>query len=376
MERVTARRPSLIWDETWASWALPLVASSIAAALVGGAGARGADAQRGVAFVVGPALLLVTLHARSGGYLHDDGLAATLPLPVAPRRRFAAAHRVHLVGLGWQALLGALAMAVAARDTTAALGLVASFLALVGCAALVEPVSAGASAWLGRRVPAESLGGQLQRTLGGGWTLPEAVVHLWAPALALGLAAALAMPMQLAIDRLFDGLAVSQGHAGACAAAFAIALGLRLAAPMLYAGGVFEAVPWLRQAIRTLAGPPTPADAPRWIAWVRDPVLRLTILQHQRLTPVPMLRLVVLLVAAGIVTFADATPGPAQLGAVIGTAALWLLPAAALRRHREAKRRLLSAMPVRDTTRAAWACLLAPVMLATIPIGIRLAVVA
>lgn len=371
MERVPARRASLIWDETWASWALPLVASSIAAALVGGAGVRGADAQRGVAFVIGPALLLVTLHARCGGYLHDDGLAATLPLPIAPRRRFAAAHRVHMIGLGWQALLGAIAMAVAAADETAALSLVANYLTLVGCAALVEPLCSGASAWLGRRVAAESFAGQLQRTLGGGWTLPEAVVHLWAPALGLGLAAALAMPMQLALDRVFDDQLVSRGHLGACAGALALALVLRLVAPRLYAGGVFEAVPWVRQAIRTLAGPPTPTAAPRWLAWVRDPALRLTILQHQRLTPVPMLRLLVLIVAAFVVASADTAPSPAALGVVVGAAALWLLPAAAMRRHRAAKQRLLAAMPVRDPTTAAWACLLAPVVLATMPVATR-----
>jgi hypothetical protein len=372
MQPVAARRVSLVWEQAWASWALPLVASSIAAALVAGAGARGVDAQRGVAFVVGPALLLVTLHARSGGYLHDDGVAATLPLPIAARRRFAAAHRVHMIGLGWQALWGAAAMAIAAADLRTAIGLVATFAALIACAALVEPLASGASAWLGRRVPPDGFAAQVQRTLGGGWTLPEAVVHLWAPALGLGLAAALAMPLQLAIDRWFDGLPVARGHLGACAGALGCAVAARLLAPRLYAGGVFEAVPWLRQAIRTLAGPPVPPPAPRWLAMLRDPALRLLVLQHQRLTPVPMLRLAILFVAAGIVASADAAPGPAAVGSVVGAAALWLLPAAAVRRHRLAMQRALAAMPIRDPRRAAWACLLVPVLLATAPVAARM----
>ena len=45
------------------------------------------------------------------------------------------------------------------------------------------------------------------RALGGGWTIPEAVVHLYAPALGVGLVALLAMPGQLWLDRRVDGRA-------------------------------------------------------------------------------------------------------------------------------------------------------------------------
>jgi hypothetical protein len=209
---VVKRSPLDPWEQAHASVALPVVAAGIAAALLGAAAPLGAESQRSVAFALGPAVMLVTLHARTAAYLHDDGLGATLPLPIAVSRRFAAAQRRHLVGLAWQAAWGALAFALAGTDGATRLVLVLDWLALVVACALVEPLGAAASAWMGRRVPPESLAGQLQRSLGGGWTLPEAVVHLWAPAIALSLAAGLAMPVQLAIDRWADAQAVASSH--------------------------------------------------------------------------------------------------------------------------------------------------------------------
>jgi hypothetical protein len=369
---VASRSPLDPWEQAHASWALPIVAAGIAGALLGGAAPLGAESQRSVAFALGPAVMLVTLHARTASYLHDEGLAATLPLPIAPVRRFAAAQRRHLVGLAWQGAWGAIAFAIAGADMATRLVLVLDWLALVVMCALVEPVGAAASAWMGRRVPPESVAGQLQRSLGGGWTLPEAVVHLWAPAIALSLAAASAMPLQLAIDRWADAQSVASTHLVACAVAIAIAVVLRLIAPVIYARGVFDAVPWLRQAMRTLAGPPTPQQAPRWIAAIRDPALRLALLQHQRLTPVPMLRLAMLVGTALVLTFKASVPDLAQTGILAGLVALWLVPATALQRHAAAKRRLFAPLPIRDARGRALACLLAPVAVAVVPVAIRI----
>lgn len=359
------------WEDARASWALPIVASAIGASLLVAAAPLGIDAQRSVAFALGPAIMLVTLHARTVGYLHDDGLAATLPLPVPTARRFAAAHRRHGVGLLWQAAWGAVAFAVGGTEPSRAAVLVADWLALVGACALVEPAAAAVGAWLGRRVDPESVAGQLQRSLGGGWTLPEAVVHLWAPALGLALGAALAMPWQLAIDRWADAQSIGRGHVGVCVTALAIAIAIRLAAPAMYGRGLFDAVPWLRQAMRTLAGPPVPQTAPRWITAIRDPALRLVVLQHQRLTPVPQLRLAVLLGTAAWLVVRERSPGVAQLGILAGLVTLWLVPATVLLRHAPARRRLFAALPVRDPSTRAWACLLAPVVLAIAPVAFR-----
>jgi hypothetical protein len=246
---------------------LPVVAATIVALATTAVATAPLATQRGLVFVLAPLLLLVTLHARTAGYLHDDAVSLTLPMPIAGRDRFAAAHRRHLGGWAWQSAWGLAAIGIGARlgggERTVALALVLDVAAVMLAALAIEPLGAAIAARLGQRVPAESFAAQLQRSLGGGWTLPEAVVHLYAPAVALGLAAALAMPVQLAIDRAIDGQAVGPNHLIICATAGLLALGLRLLAPWVYAHGVYDAVPWLREAMRTLAGPSAPEPAPR-----------------------------------------------------------------------------------------------------------------
>lgn len=356
---------------------LPMVAAAVVTLALGSARHLGLPAARGLAFTLVPAALLVTLHVRTSGFLHDDGVAATLPLPVPPATRFALARARHLRGLALQTLWLTIAIGVAARAFTDA---VAPTLALVAdawvvCLAAVgtEPMGAAIAAHLGRRQGDGSLGAQLQRSLGGGWTLPEAVVHLYAPAFSLALAAALAMPAQLAIDRVADGLALPRGLLVACGLAALVVLVLRTAAPRVYARGVFDAVPWLREAMRTLAGPPTPEPAPRWIGAVSDPVLRLLLLQHLRLTPVPRLRLWALLGCAGVLALRGRPLGAAELGLLVATAALWLLPAAAVLRERDARARLLAPLPVRPAGARALALLLAPVVISLVAVALRTA---
>lgn len=340
---------------TW-SLALTAVASS------------GLATQRSLVFVMGPLVLLSTLHARTGGYLHASGHLSTFALPIDPRARFVAARARHLRALAVSIAWGALAIAVAVpalgrRDLVHA-GLVVDWLALGVLAACIEPFAAATAAFLGRRLPAEHPGTQLQKSLGGGWTLPEAVVHLYAPALGLGLAVALALPVQLAVDLSIDAVATGRGLLIACTGAVGLALGLFAIAPVAYRGGVFESIPWLAEATRTLAGPPVPEPAPGWIVRLRDPMLRLVLLQHQRLTPLPRLRLLALVGVAIAFAVRGKPLAVAHLGVLLGLVALWLVPALALVRQRERRARALGALPVTSRRAIGSVLLAAPVVLA------------
>ncbi|MBX7080587.1 MAG: hypothetical protein K1X88_15425 [Nannocystaceae bacterium] len=372
----TPRRHALLAEVPPVHAALPVVAAALVALAIGaGARASGLPAARSLVFALVPAALLVTLHVRTSGFLHDDQLAATLPLPIAPARRFGLAAARHARGLAaamlW--LLGGIALGAAplGLGAPALCGLLLDALA-VGVASLAtEPFGAAVAARLGRRQPPGSWAEQLQHKLGGGWTLPEAVVHLYAPAGSLGLAGLLALPVQLAIDRAVDGHALLVGLGAAMLLAAAIAVGLRLAAPVLYRGGVFEAVPWLREAMRTLAGPPVPERASRWIAAVADPALRLVLLQHERLTPAPRLRLVLLLATAVVLALRGTPLSAGEVGLALALCALWLVPAAALLRHGAVRRAALAALPVRSPTTRARALLAAPVAVMLASIAIR-----
>jgi hypothetical protein len=244
-------------------------------------------------------------------------------------------------------------------------GLLFDFVWLVTIAAVLEPAVPAISAYLGRRVPQQSTAGRLQVGLGGGWTIPEAVVHLYAPAAGIGLAAALAMPGQLLADRIADGHTWAPSWTGVAAACLGVALVGRVAAPRLYAVGLFGSVPWVVEATRTLAGPPIPDDAPRWLGLVRDPALRLWLLQLWRVTPVPTLRLVALLGWAAYVAGAAAVDVPrlAVLGALC---ALWLVPAGAVARLRPGRARVFAPLPVSADTvdRRGWMLAAAPAVVA------------
>jgi hypothetical protein len=341
-----------------ATWSLALTAVA----------ASGLATQRGLVFVMGPLVLLATLHARTGGYLHAPGHLFTFALPIDPRARFVAARARHLRALAVSIAWGVVAIAVAVpalgrRDLVHA-GLVLDWLALGAFAACIEPFAAATAAFLGRRLPAEHPGTQMQKSLGGGWTLPEAVVHLYAPALGLGLAIVLALPVQLATDLSIDGGAPGRGLLIACAAAGGLAVALGVVAPALYRGGVFESIPWLAEATRTLAGPPVPEPAPGWIVRLRDPRLRLALLQHQRLTPLPRLRLWALLGVAIGFAVRGKPLAVAHMGVLLGLVALWIVPALALVRQRERARRALGAMPVSSRRGVATALLVAPAVVA------------
>ncbi len=353
----------------WADWVVPLAAAaswSVALAATSGAGLA---TVRGMVFVGGPIVLLAGLHARLTGYLHAPARLLLLPLPLPPREHFVAARRRHLRGLVTTGLSGSGALllglvTVGAPPGGATLGLVVDWLWLLVLAGLTEPAIAGASAWLGRRFEAGTWPHQLQRSLGGGWTLPEATVHLYAPAVGLGLAAALAMPGQLLVDRLVDGLRVPSGLAAAAAIGLAAGVVLFVTAPLLYARGMFEAIPWLSEVTRTLAGPPVPEPAPRWVRRISDPVLRLLVLQFLRQTPVPVLRLLVLTGTLVWVALVD-TLTPTLVAVVAGAGLLWIVPARKIAQARPARARLLAPLPLPTRTgrhRGALALVWSPVV--------------
>ena len=352
----------------------PAVASAVWGALIAQAGGELALA-RSLVFVGGPLVLLSGMFERLGSYLHAPQRHRLLPLPLHPDVHFAAARGPHRAGLLASAGLGTAAVVLAAtvdllpagiEGGTVAL-LIADWLWLVVLSVLTEPAIAAAAAWLGRRFEDDSPARRLQLQAGGGWTLPEAVVHLYAPALGIGVAALLAMPGQLTLDRLGDGDGVSTGLLTASALPLAVAIGLRLWAPRGYAVGMFEATAWLHQAIRSLAGPPIPDPAPRWVARLRDPMLRLWALQLWRVTPVPGLRLWSLLLVGGWIAWTGRL-GLVQAAVLVALVALWLVPAVRVARLRPGRQAWAAGLPLRPTARrgacpkAAWILAVPPVL--------------
>jgi hypothetical protein len=147
-------------------------------------------------------------------------------------------------------------------------------------------------------------------------------------------------------------------------------------APRLYSQGVFEAVPFLAEATRTLAGPPVPERTPGFIARLRDPVLRLLVLQFWRETPVPTVRLIVLAGAATWVGLAGLPAAP-HAALLLAASLLWLVPAQAIARTREARARLFATLPLPEHVREgghprATALLFAPPVLGLAVLGLRI----
>lgn len=368
------------WDRGhWADWVVPAVVASLWALLLAGSADAGLATRRGLVFAGGPVLLLAGLHARITGYLHAPSRAQLLVLPIPAPAHFGAARARHLRGLAETLALGSVAVLAGLVPTSgwqASVPLVLDWAALAVVAGLLEPLVPAASAALGRRFEEGSWLADLQRQAGGGWTLPETTVHLYAPALGVGLAAAAAMPLQLAFDMTADGHAVPPGLWGAGALAVVLAGLAGVLAPRLYARGVFEAVPFVAEATRTLAGPPIPEPTPAAIAKLRDPVLRLLVLSFWRETPAPSFRLLAVLGATALLGLTG-TVGPAHIAVWVAAALLWVVPATTLARGRALRARLLSTLPLPEAQRAgshpkAVALLWAPVVLGAVVALVRL----
>lgn len=352
---------------------------AFAAALWSGVMAMVADApiatQRSLVFLGGPLILLAGLHARSFGFLHAPERERWLPLPIAAERHWQSAVRMHVPSFGIAVLLGILALVLplgfepTPRGLPSNLGLAAEFVWLAVFAGLLEPVAASTAALLGRRFPEHGRGHELQRSLGGGWTTPEAVVHLYAPAFFLALATALAMPGQLSWERWLDGHPLGAGSWAAALLPVPMAIGLRMLAPRHYRVGMWEAVAWLSEATRTLAGPPQPEPTPAWADKIADPWIRLVVIQFWRITPLPYLRLALVL-GVGVVTLTRTAPPTGPLVAVaLACIGAWLVPAGAIVRESTNRARMCGALPLSPGRRqgrpggVAVVALAAPVML-------------
>lgn len=340
------------WPSTWPSaWVAPvLVAATWSIVLVG---EPSLVAQRGLVFAGGPFVLLAGLHARLGGYLHARERERLLPLPIDPAAHFAAARPAHRRGLALAAACGVAAvLAATLPDLERAAWLAADFVWLMLAAVLVEPAIAGASAYAGRRFPAGHSLAEAQRAAAGGWTSPEAAVHLYAPALGVGLATLLAMPGQLTLARVAERGDATATHWALLVGPMLVAVALRASAGRLYAVGLWEAVPWLVEATRRLAGTAAPTPRPVLLARIGNPVLQLGATQLWRLCPLLGLRLVALVGASVWLFFRDVAPDAPRLALWCGLAALWLGPLQTLARERRRNAAALAALPLPAPERA------------------------
>lgn len=356
------------------AWLAPVLAAATWSIVL--AGTRELSVQRSLVFLGGPLVLLAGLHARLGEYLHGRARERLAALPVAPARHFRAGAAEHRRGLAIAAVAGATGLAIgagAAGEAWRVLVLAGDFAWLCVMAALVEPLIPAVSALAGQRFPEAHWVRQAQRGLGGGWTTPEATVHLYAPALGLALAISLAMPGQLALALVADGRAWTAGLAGLLAVPLALAIGGRIAAPRLYAGGFFAAVAWLAEATRSLAGPPEPPPRPAWVLRLASPVLRLWATQWLRLTALPVVRVVALLAWTAYLGLRAAAPTAPTIALGLGLAALWLSPLQTLARQRRRNAALLVRLPVRGSPVPAAALAFGgPVLVLMLVIGGRL----
>ncbi len=314
--------------------------------------------HRSLVFAGGPWVLLAGLHVRLGDYLHATDRARLAVLPISASRHFAAAWWVHRQGLALACGAGLLACGIGAMSAIPGvaglwragwLGL--DFVWLCILAAVVEPVIPAVAAYGGRRFPDSDPVARLQRQWSGGWTTPEATVHLYAPALGLATAVALALPGQLALALAASGKVGAAGVAVALGGPLIVAVGLRVVSPRMYAQGFFEAVAWLSEATRRLAGPPEPLPAPRWLA-LFAPHTRLLLLQWWRLHPVLSVRLAALLGYAAYLVSASSRPSGAVVALGLAVVTWWCVPLQTIARHRRRNAAYLSALPVPAGVRA------------------------
>ncbi len=361
----------------WELWLVPALGAALYATLLASAG-DDLPLLRGLVFLGTPMLLLAGLHTRLDGYLHAPARLQLLPLPLQPRVHWDAASVPHRRGLLSTMGLGTAAVATPAFTAglpwAEAVGVVADFLWPCTIALLLEPIIAAVGAWLGRRFDDDPRPRQWQQRLGGGWTIPEAVVHLYAPAMGVGLVALLAMPGQLWLDRRIDGLSTPPALAVIALAALVVAALVGRWAPRVYGRGMFGAVPWVHEATRTLAGPPIPEPAPSWLLWGRDPVRHLVLLQFWRVTPVPGLRLLALVGGSAWIGLA-ASPSVSAVAVIVALAAGWLVPAARVHALRLGRARLCAALPLPAAARVgssigAWVWLTMPVVATGVGVAI------
>jgi hypothetical protein len=163
-------------------------------------------------------------------------------------------------------------------------------------------------------------------------------------------------------------------------AAAVVAAAVGLSARRLYARGVFEAVPWLFEAVRTLAGPPVPHSLPRVLERLNPPALRLIVIQFWRTTPVPAFRLALVAGCGAWLAATAARLSLPRLAVLLAVALLWVVPALSVVSQRTARQRLCAALPLDARQRSgrhalAWVLLALPVAFASGAIAVSFALV-
>ena len=88
------------------------------------------------------------------------------------------------------------------------------------------------------------------------------------------------------------------------------------------------------------------------VASIRDPVRRVLVLQLLRATPVPLLRLALLLAFVVWVAMSDDSPGAATIAFGFVLAGVWLVPCRPLWLERARRERWLAPLPLSTRRRA------------------------
>ena len=315
--------------------------------------------------VLGSLLVVSGVHARNYPFLHAPSVRMTMPWAIDAARVWQRAlvrqRRLLLVCLA--CTLSVFGTAVACLPSLRARMLWAAIqgVGLLTAAAAAEPLIAGLSSRWGRRFPEGHPLHAAQRQLSGGWTRAEAVVHLYAGAGALAMTVLVAMITQLLAIRAAHGTLRPLDPetspdalllAGAWVASPLLLAPVTAAAGRrLYTSSMRASTPWLHEAIKTLAGPPTPAAAPFWIRWIPSPTLRLWALQRARTTPLLTARLVApsAWAAWAVTTYSgDNSPSARAWAVGLTLAGAWCSPVwQTLRRRGDASGVSLRALPSR-----------------------------
>jgi hypothetical protein len=287
-----------------------------------------ASAASAMLFALAPFVLLAGLHGRVGGYLHGQHRLALLSLPLEAKSHWVAAGANRRRAFALSALLATLLLGggIALGWLPGAWTLLAEWMAFLLMVAVLEPTVPAWSAYLGRRFADDSPAARAQSSLGGGWTQPEAVVHLYAPSLMLLAAAALAMPAQLSLERLALGKPLEGAHWAITVAPLLLALYWRAGASSKYAEGFHEAVPWVHEAERTLSGPPVPRRTPAWVRLFSNPWTRTRAISLWRTTSGASLRLLGVGLAIGLPWLVDASDWGLALPFCLALVAIWVAP--------------------------------------------------
>jgi len=335
-------------------WLPTAVTAVLAAGVISGAARISVEAERNAVFMAGPLVLLAGLHPRLWGYLHAPARLQLLPLPLGPDQHFVDALARHRRRFAIAVVIGTIVFALNAvwaplhRPRSDLL----DWAWFVILAAAIEPATAAAGAHFGRRFEPGSHEYVIQHRLSGGWTIPEAAIYLYAPALGVALAMALAMPGQLSIDRWMDGGSLQPSHIMLMVVPAAFAVGLRVVAPRIWGASLFEAVPWVAEASRTLDGPATPHHG-HVLRCIGSPALRMWLAQVWRLTPVPALRVVALLGWSALVGLGAVAPDAVVLGVGLLLIAAWLMPLGTVFDERRRISSIMAPLPLTGTTAAA-----------------------